>query len=91
MQEAYELAFDDHIFDAVVILNSLHVMKTPDVASAEAIRMVKPAGLLLAPTYRHTEVEENLDNYQRWATKPGHESYLFTCNSRCALISSCGF
>ena len=92
VQNAYELAFADHIFDAVVILNSLHVMRTPDVALGEAMRVIKPAGLLVAPTYCHAETAESLDNYQRWASKSGHKSYhLFTCDSLCELISSCGF
>ena len=92
VQSAYELAFADNIFDAVVILNSLHVMKTPDVALGEAMRVVKPTGLLVAPTYCHAETAESLDNYQRWTSKSGHKSYhLFTCDSLCALISACGF
>ncbi len=92
VRNAYELGFPDHIFDAVVILNSLHVMKTPDVALGEAMRVIKPTGLLVAPTYCHAETAENLDNYQGWASKSGHKSYhLFTSNSLCALISGCGF
>lgn len=92
VQSAYELDFPDHIFDAIVILNSLHVMKAPDVALGEAMRVIKPTGLLVAPTYCHAETAESLDNYQRWASKSGHKSYyLFTCNSLCALISGCGF
>ena len=92
VQSAYELDFPDHIFDAIVIMNSLHVMKAPDVALGEARRVIKPTGLLVAPTYCHAETAESLDNYQRWASKSGHKSYyLFTCNSLCALISGCGF
>ena len=92
VQSAYELDFTDGNLDAVVILNSLHVMKAPDVALGEARRVIKPAGLLVAPTYCHAETAESLDNYQRWTSKSGHKSYhLFTCDSLCALISACGF
>lgn len=92
IQSAYELNFPDNIFDATVILNSLHVMETPNLALLEAARVLKPKGLLIAPTYCHAETEESLDNYQRWSLKTGHKSHnLFTCDSLCRLIRSCGF
>lgn len=91
IQSAYKLDFLDHIFDAVVILNSLHVMKTPDLALNEARRVLKSTGLLIAPTYCHAETKGSLDNYQKWSLKSGHESHhLFTCDSLCELICSCG-
>lgn len=55
VQSAYELDFTDGIFDAVVILNSLHVMKTPESALREALRVLRLSGVLLAPTYCHAE------------------------------------
>lgn len=91
-QSAYELEYSNHIFDAIIILNSLHVMKTPALALLEARRVMKSKGLLIAPTYCHAETKENLNNYQKWSLKSGHKSHhLFTCESLCELISTCGF
>lgn len=92
VQSAYELDFPEGIFDAVVILNSLHVMKTPETALREALRVLKPSGVLLAPTYCHAETRDNLERYLNFASKSGHKSHhLFTCDSLCALIAGCGF
>ena len=92
VQSAYELKFPDTIFDVVVILNSLHVMETPDLALNEARRVIKPKGLIFVPTYCHAETKESLDNYQKWSLKSGHKSYhLFTIDILCGLVSNCGF
>ncbi len=92
VQSAYELNFPDAVFDVVVILNSLHVMETPDLALNEARRVIKPKGLLFVPTYCHAETKESLANYQKWSLKSGHKSYhLFTIDILCELVSNCGF
>lgn len=92
VQSAYELDFPDGMFDTVVILNSLHVMKTPETALRKACRVLRPSGVLLAPTYCHAETRDNLERYLHYASKSGHKSYhLFTCDSLCALINNCGF
>ena len=92
VQSAYELDFAEGIFDAVVILNSLHVMKNPETALREALRVLKPSGVLLAPTYCHAETQDNLERYLHWASKSEHRSHhLFTCDGLCALIAGCDF
>ncbi len=48
---AYDLNFQDHSFDAVIILNALHVMKTPKQALLESNRVLKPGGRLVCPTF----------------------------------------
>ncbi|MBF0587256.1 class I SAM-dependent methyltransferase [Prosthecochloris sp. N3] len=92
VQSAYELDFPDRVFDAVVILNSLHVMKTPEAALCEARRVLRSSGVLLAPTYCHAETRDNLERYLHCASRSGHKSHhLFTCDSLCTLIDGCGF
>lgn len=50
-QDATNLQFEDESFDAVVIANALHIMPDPDVALKEIHRVLKPGGLLFAPTF----------------------------------------
>ena len=89
---AYQLPFSNNLFDAVVILNALHVMETPEDAINEAKRVIKTNGLLITPTYCHAETKESLNNYQTWSEKSGHKSFhLFTLERLCELIKRCGF
>ncbi len=53
--DATHLPYADQSFDAVVIANALHVMPEPEKALAEIHRVLKPGGLLLAPTFVHGE------------------------------------
>lgn len=53
--DATQLPYADQSFDAVVIANALHVMPEPEKALAEIHRVLKPGGLLLAPTFVHGE------------------------------------
>ena len=50
---AYQLAVDDHAFDAALCANALHVMEEPARALAEIARALKPGGRLIAPTFLH--------------------------------------
>ena len=66
-QSAESLPFDDNRFDAVSILLALFAMETPTVALDEAIRVLKPGGMLvltepkssfkLAPLLEYAEKE----------------------------------
>ncbi|WP_051305498.1 class I SAM-dependent methyltransferase [Desulfogranum mediterraneum] len=92
VQDGAALGFADGVFDAVLILNSLHLMSSPQSVLGEARRVLKSSGRLLAPTYCHGESAEGLESYQQWAASSGHHSHqLFSCESLCACISSCGF
>ncbi len=51
VQDATKLPYGPESFDAVVISNALHVMPHPEKALAEAWRVLKPGGLLFAPTF----------------------------------------
>ncbi len=55
VQDATALPYAPESFDAVVIANALHIMPDPDKALAEIRRVLKPEGLLFAPTFVHGE------------------------------------
>lgn len=55
VQNATALPYAPESFDAVVIANALHIMPAPDKALAEIRRVLKPEGLLFAPTFVHGE------------------------------------
>lgn len=54
-QDAASLPYAPESFDAVVIANALHVLPRPDMVSEEIARVLKPGGLLIAPTFVHGE------------------------------------
>ena len=51
VQDATKLPYGDETFDAVVIANALHIMPHPELALGEIRRVLKPEGLLFAPTF----------------------------------------
>ncbi len=51
VQDATALPYAPESFDAVVIANALHIMPDPDKALVEIGRVLKPEGLLFAPTF----------------------------------------
>ena len=51
VRDATALPEADGSFDAVVIANALHIMPQPEQALREIFRVLKPGGLLLAPTF----------------------------------------
>ncbi len=51
VQDATNLPYAPGIFDAVVISNALHIMPEPGKALAEIRRVLKPGGILIAPTF----------------------------------------
>lgn len=52
LEVSYALRFPyaPDTFDAVVISNALHIMPSPEKALAEIRRVLKPDGVLIAPT-----------------------------------------
>lgn len=55
VQDATALPYAPESFDAVVIANALHIIPDPDKALGEIRRVLKPGGLLFAPTFVHGE------------------------------------
>ncbi|MDD4849959.1 MAG: class I SAM-dependent methyltransferase [Gemmiger sp.] len=53
VQDATSLPYADNSFDAVLVANALHVMPHPEKALAESRRVLKPGGVLYAPTFIH--------------------------------------
>lgn len=57
--DATALPFPDARFDCVVIANALHIMPEPERAMREIRRVLKPGGLLCAPTFLWAEGRTN--------------------------------
>ena len=53
VQDATALPYAPDSFDAVVIANALHIMPRPELVLAEISRVLKPNGILYAPTFVH--------------------------------------
>lgn len=51
VQDATALPYAPETFDAVVISNALHIMPNPKAALSEIRRVLKPDGILIAPTF----------------------------------------
>lgn len=49
--DAARLPYADASYDVVIIANALHVMDEPDRALAEARRVLRPGGMLVAPNF----------------------------------------
>lgn len=49
--DATSLSFANEKFDCVLIANALHIMPKPDEAMKEIYRVLKPDGILFAPTF----------------------------------------
>lgn len=58
--DAYDLPYAADSFDAVIIANTLHIMPEPEKALAEIRRILKPEGLLFAPTFIHAESRKTM-------------------------------
>lgn len=92
VMSACAIEAEDHAFDAVFCANALHVMDAPEAALAEMRRVLRPDGLLLAPTFLH-----GVDPLRRGLS--GALSFVspFVANSRfgldglTALVDAAGF
>ncbi|HKK95750.1 MAG TPA: methyltransferase domain-containing protein [Anaerovoracaceae bacterium] len=53
IKNAYNMDFEDDSFDTVIIMNSLHILKSPHLVLNEIKRVLKEDGLLIAPNFTH--------------------------------------
>ena len=74
VEDATALSFGDNVFDAVIISNALHIMPDPVKAISNIWRVLKPNGLLIAPTYSHGHLrEQTWNSYVDWIAKVNAE------------------
>ena len=60
MADATSLSFENEKFDCVLISNALHIMPNPDEAMKEIYRVLKPNGILFAPTFLWKEGKQGI-------------------------------
>jgi len=58
VEDATSLSFEDDAFDAVIVSNALHVMPDPSLALQNIRRVLKPKGLLIAPSFSHGHISQ---------------------------------
>jgi ubiquinone/menaquinone biosynthesis C-methylase UbiE len=59
VEDATALSYPDKTFDAVIISNALHIMPDPGAVLKNIRRVLKPNGLLIAPTFSHGHLRDS--------------------------------
>jgi len=91
VQSAYNLDFEGCTFDAAICSNALHCMETPKQALSEIRRVLKPKGILIAPTFCHG-VNWRSRLISELMSLTGFKSYhRFTIEEFFGVIVSSGF
>jgi ubiquinone/menaquinone biosynthesis C-methylase UbiE len=93
VEDATALSFADDSFDAVIISNALHSMPDPALALANIKRVLKPGGLLIAPTFSHGHLQGNYNTLNAKVMRlVGFETYSqWTPDEYVNFIESNGF
>lgn len=74
--DATALNYADQSFDAVIISNALHIMPDPALVLENITRVLKPGGLLVAPTFSHGHLRTSTWNLNARILKLiGFETY----------------
>ena len=55
VQDMFCLPYADESFEVVIVSNALHIVPQPEKALAEIHRVLRDDGVLIAPTFTHTE------------------------------------
>jgi ubiquinone/menaquinone biosynthesis C-methylase UbiE len=91
VEDAYRLPFDGSSFDAVICSNALHNMREPRRALSEMNRVLRPSGVLIAPTICHGQGLRSR-MISRLMSAFGFPAYhRFTPDSLTRLIEGAGF
>ena len=53
VQDMFHLPYGNGSFDVVIVANALHIVPEPEKALIEIGRVLKPGGVLIAPTFTH--------------------------------------
>lgn len=76
VEDAAALSFLDQTFDAVIISNALHIMPDPGAVLKNIRRVLKPNGLLIAPTFSHGHLRDSTWKLNAFLLKMiGFETY----------------
>jgi len=88
--DIYELPFEPGSFDAVVAANVLHLVPDLEAALAALVGMLRPGGILVAPTFCHDETRLSWIVSRLLAVTgfPGHRR--FTVRSLSAALATAG-
>ena len=93
IEDANDLSFTDGSFDAVIISNALHIMPRPEAVLSNIKRVLKPNGLLIAPSFTHGHIGASAWTINTLVLKLiGFETYSkWTPEEYIAFISENGF
>ncbi|WP_242964868.1 class I SAM-dependent methyltransferase [Scatolibacter rhodanostii] len=76
VEDATALSFPDQTFDAVIISNALHIMPDPALVLKNIRRVLKPNGILIAPTFSHGHLKASTWSLNTFLLKLiGFETY----------------
>jgi len=91
VRNAYSLGYENGSFDLVIVSNTLHIMPQPEKALAEIKRVMKPDGLLIAPTFAHAGSRKAV-LFSPLASVAGFRAYQkWTQESFCRFLMKNGF
>lgn len=93
VEDATDLSFGDQTFGAVIISNALHIMPEPERVLENIHRVLKPNGLLIAPSFSHGHIHDTTWNLNaKFLKLIGFETYSkWTPEAYVAFINSHGF
>lgn len=92
VQDMFHLPYADHSFDVAIVSNALHIVPQPEKALAEACRVLKDDGLLIAPTFTHgdnTLWGQIQSFFMRLSGFPLRSRW--TCEEYLAFLRQCGW
>jgi ubiquinone/menaquinone biosynthesis C-methylase UbiE len=76
VEDATDLSYRVSSFDAAIISNALHIMPDPAKVLSNISRVLKPKGLLIAPTYSHGHLRDSTWNLNaKFLKLLGFETY----------------